>query len=34
MSGGRARSFRLGDRSELLVEHLLAGIAFTTRVPR
>ena len=34
MSGGRARSFRLGDRSELLVEHLLAGVAFTTRVPR
>jgi hypothetical protein len=34
MPGGRARSFRLGDRSELLVEHLLAGIAFTTRVPR
>jgi hypothetical protein len=34
MPGGRARSFRLGDRSELLVEHLLAGVAFTTRVPR
>ena len=34
MSGGRSRTFRLGDRSELLVEHLLAGIAFTTRVPR
>ena len=34
MSGGRARNFRLGDRSELLVEHLLAGLAFTTRVPR
>ena len=34
MPGGRARSFRLGDRSELLVEYLLAGIAFTTRVPR
>jgi len=34
MSGGRARNFRLGDRSELLVKHLLAGLAFTTRVPR
>jgi hypothetical protein len=34
MSGGRPRGFRLGDRSELLVEHLLAGVAFTTRVPR
>ncbi len=34
MSGARLRSFRLGDRSELLVEHLLAGFAFTTRVPR
>jgi len=34
MPGGRARTFRLGDRSELLVEHLLAGVAFTTRVPR
>ena len=34
MPGGRSRSFRLGDRSELLVEHLLAGVAFTTRVPR
>jgi hypothetical protein len=34
MSGGRSRSFRLGDRAELLVEHLLAGVAFTTRIPR
>jgi len=34
MSGARLRSYRLGDRSELLVEHLLAGFAFTTRVPR
>jgi hypothetical protein len=34
MPGGRLRSFRLGDRSELLVQHLLAGIAFTTPVPR
>jgi hypothetical protein len=34
MSGGRLASFRLGDRSELLVENLLAGFAFTTRVPR
>jgi hypothetical protein len=34
MPGGRLRTFRLGDRSELLVQHLLAGIAFTTPVPR
>lgn len=34
MPGARLRSFRLGDRSELLVEHLLVGFAFTTRVPR
>jgi hypothetical protein len=34
MPGARLRSFRLGDRSELLVEQLLAAIAFTTRVPR
>src|SRR5258707_1705297 len=34
MPGARMASFRLGDRSELLVEHLLAGIAFTARVPR
>ena len=34
MTGGRLGSFRLGDRAELLVEHLLAGVAFTTRVPR
>ena len=34
MAGGRSRSFRLGDRSELLVQHLLASVAFTTPVPR
>jgi hypothetical protein len=34
MPGARLRSFRLGDRSELLVQHLLAGLAFTTPVPR
>lgn len=34
MPGGRPRGFRLGDRSELLVEYLLGGVAFTTRVPR
>jgi hypothetical protein len=34
MSGARLRSFRLGDRSEQLVEHLLSAFAFTTRVPR
>jgi len=34
MPGGRLRSFRLGDRAELLVQHLLAGFAFTTPVPR
>jgi hypothetical protein len=34
MPGGRLRSFRLGDRAELLVGHLLAGVAFTTPVPR
>jgi hypothetical protein len=33
MPGGRLRTFRLGNRSELLVEQLLAGFAFTTRVP-
>jgi hypothetical protein len=32
--GGRSRNFRLGDRSELLVQNLLTGIAFTTPVPR
>jgi len=32
--GARLRSFRLGDRAELLVQHLLAGLAFTTPVPR
>jgi len=30
MPGGRLRSFRMGNRSELLVEQLLAGRAFTT----
>lgn len=34
MPGARPRGFRLGDRSELLVEYLLGGVAFTTRVPR
>lgn len=34
MPGARLRSFRLGDRAELLVQHLLAGLAFTTPVPR
>lgn len=34
MPGGRLRTFRLGDRSELLVEQLLSAFAFTTRVPR
>jgi hypothetical protein len=34
MPGRRARSYRLGDRSELLVEQLLAAFAFTTPVPR
>lgn len=34
MPGARLRTFRLGDRSELLAEQLLAGFAFTTRVPR
>lgn len=34
MPGGRLQSYRLGDRSELLVGHLLAGVAFTTPVPR
>src|SRR5713101_3331786 len=34
MPGGRLHSFRLGDRSEILVQHLLAGVAFTTPVPR
>ncbi len=33
MPGARLRTFRLGNRSELLVEQLLAGFAFTTRVP-
>lgn len=34
MPGGRLRGFRLGDRAELLVQHLLTGLAFTTPVPR
>ena len=34
MPGARYQSFRLGDRSELLAEHLLSAFAFTTRVPR
>ncbi len=34
MPGARSRSFRIGDRAELLVQHLLAGLAFTTPVPR
>src|SRR5579864_3759313 len=34
MPGGRWRTFRLGDRSELLVEELLSAFAYTTRVPR
>jgi hypothetical protein len=34
MPGGRPRTYRLGDRSELLVEQLLSAFAFTTRVPR
>jgi hypothetical protein len=34
MPGARLRSFRLGDRSELLVEQLLTSIAFTAPVPR
>jgi len=34
MPGARLASFRLGDRSEVLIENLLTGFAFTTRVPR
>ncbi len=34
MPGGRLRSFRLGDRTELMAEFALNTIAFTTRVPR
>ena len=34
MPGARPRNLRLGDRSELLVEQLLSGFAFTARVPR
>jgi hypothetical protein len=33
-AGARLQTFRLGDRAELLVEHLLSAFAFTTRVPR
>src|SRR5688572_17448059 len=34
MPGGRLRSFRLGDRTELMAEFVLNTVAFTTRVPR
>lgn len=34
MPGARLHSFRLGDRSELLVAQLLSALAFTTPVPR
>jgi hypothetical protein len=34
MPGARLRSYRLGDRSEQLVEFLLSAFAFTTPVPR
>jgi hypothetical protein len=34
MPGARLRGFRLGDRAELLVQHLLTGLAYTTPVPR
>ena len=34
MPGGRLKSFRLGDRTELMAEFVLNTIAFTTRVPR
>jgi hypothetical protein len=34
MPGARSKMFRLGDRSELLVQHLLSGLALTTPVPR
>ncbi len=34
MPGAQWRTFRLGNRAELLVEQLLAAFAFTTRVPR
>jgi hypothetical protein len=34
MPGGRLRSFRLGDRNELIAEFVLSTFAFTTRVPR
>lgn len=34
MPGARLRSYRLGDRTELMAEFILNTIAFTTRVPR
>jgi hypothetical protein len=34
MPGGRLRTFRLGDRTELMAELVLNTIAFTSRVPR
>ena len=34
MAGGRSRTFRLGDRAEHLVEHLLSAFAFTAPSPR
>ena len=34
MPGARHPSFRLGDRTELLLEFCLNTVAFTTRVPR
>jgi hypothetical protein len=34
MPGGRSKSYRFGDRAELLVQHPLSGLAFTTPVPR
>lgn len=34
MPGGRLRSFRFGDRNELIAEFVLNTFAFTTRVPR
>jgi hypothetical protein len=34
MPGARLRAFRLGDRSEQLVEFLLSSFAFTTAAPR
>lgn len=34
MAGGRLRPYRLGDRAEHLVEHLLSAFAFTAPAPR